>query len=157
MSAGRDWIARLQLEPHPEGGWFRRLYTGPTLHETAHGPRPLATSIWYLLADDQRLGRLHRNRSDILHFLIDGGPVDYVLVEDGALRRLRLSADGERQFTARGGVWKGSQLAPEASHVLIAEVVTPGFDYADHRFAGAEDLAGELQPHAKALAALIRS
>jgi hypothetical protein len=26
MTCAREWIDRLQLGPHPEGGWFREIY-----------------------------------------------------------------------------------------------------------------------------------
>lgn len=151
--SGRDLAAELGLEPHPEGGYFRRIYTSPRPFAAAQGQRALATSIYYLLDRRQPLGRLHRNRSDILHYLLDGGPVEYVLLgEDGALRRERLdSAPGGQRFLAvPGGCWKASQLIGGAAHALVAEVVTPGFDYADHQFAREEDLRGYPQ-HLEAL------
>ncbi|MDT9685914.1 cupin domain-containing protein [Streptomyces sp. TRM76323] len=137
-----DWRRRLGLEAHPEGGFFRRIYTSPHTTRTAGGPRPTATSIHYLLTRDEPRGRLHRNRSDILHFLLDGGPVEYVtLTPDGVLERVTLRA-GDRHFLAvPGRVWKGSRLVGGAAHALVAEVVTPGFDHADHRFAVREDFA----------------
>ncbi|MEV3858960.1 cupin domain-containing protein [Streptomyces sp. NPDC050095] len=134
----RDWQTELDLEPHGEGGWFRRIYTGPQEMTTAHGPRPSATSIYYLLDEKQPCGLLHRNRSDILHFLIDGGPLEYVTVDPaGTLTRTVLGADAERFLLVPGGWWKASRLLGGARRGLVAEVVTPGFDYADHEFATA--------------------
>lgn len=142
-AAGQAWIARLGLEAHPEGGWFRRLYTSPSDMMTPAGNRASATSIHYLLTAEQPRGQLHGNRSDILHFLIDGGPVEYLLAAPGQpLRRVRLSRgiDGEHFLLVPGGCWKASQLVQGATHALVAEVVTPGFDYADHRFATLADV-----------------
>lgn len=133
----QGWIAKLGLEPHPEGGYFKRIYTATINHATAAGERPLATSIYYLLDQAQPRGFLHRNRSDILHFFIDGGPVEYLLLDaDGELRRVRLGngTDDSRFLPVAGGCWKASQLIEGASYALVAEVVTPGFDYADHQF-----------------------
>ncbi|MBL6752602.1 MAG: cupin domain-containing protein [Nevskia sp.] len=152
----QDRAARLGLEPHPEGGYFRRIYTAPRTVGTSGGERPLATSIYYLLDRRQPLGRLHRNRSDILHFLVDGGPLEYLLLDaGGVLRRQRLGpGEGEARFLlVPGGCWKASQLLEPAAHALVAEVVTPGFDYADHEFAREEDLRRE---HPAQLAALAR-
>ena len=151
--SGQDWIAKLGLEPHPEGGYFKRIYTAAGVHATAAGERPLATSIYYLLDQDQPLGRLHRNRSDILHFLLDGGPVEYLLLAaDGELRRVRLgTAADSRYLLVAGGCWKASQLIEGAGHALVAEVVTPGFDYADHQFCGEEQLRREHPQHLDAL------
>lgn len=132
----RDWRQGLGLEPHEEGGHFRLIYSAPQEMETAHGPRPSATSIYYLLDAAQPSGLLHRNRSDILHFLIDGGPLEYVTVDpEGTLARTVLGADAARFLLVPGGWWKASHLIDGAGHGLVAEVVTPGFDYADHEFA----------------------
>ncbi|MDR3417828.1 MAG: cupin domain-containing protein [Nevskia sp.] len=146
----RDWIGELRLEPHPEGGYFRRIYTSARPYAAPQGERALATSIYYLLDCARPRGCLHRNRSDILHFLIDGGPVEYLLLPAGGeLRRQRLdaSAGKERFLAVAGGCWKASQLVDGAGHALIAEVVTPGFDYADHQFATEEDLRREHPQH----------
>ncbi len=151
-----DWVTRLGLEPHPEGGWFRRIYTSPQSMATANGQRPLATSIYYLLTREQPRNRLHANRSDILHFLIDGGPVDYLYVAPGEeLRRQRLAGDGARHLLVPGNHWKTSQLADGATHALIAELVTPGFDFADHRFATRADLLRDCRAYADELAAFV--
>lgn len=140
--SGHELVRRLDLVPHPEGGWFRRIYTSPQTFSTPQGPRAVATSIHYLLTGDQPRGLLHCNRSDILHFLIDGGPVEYLLATPGEdLRRVRLGRDGGEHFLLVPGLcWKASQLLDGASHALVAEVVTPGFDYADHQFATIADI-----------------
>lgn len=156
--AARDWIARLELQPHPEGGWFRRIYTAAEQLPRAQGPRPLATSIYYLLNAQQPHGYLHRNRSDILHFLIDGGPLEYLLLQqDGELQRVRLAGDGERFLLVHGACWKASRLLEGATHGLVAEVVTPGFDYADHQFADAAEIRRRYPQHFDALRAFLRS
>ena len=35
-----DLVNSLCLEPHPEGGWFRRTWTAPAVVETEGGRRP---------------------------------------------------------------------------------------------------------------------
>lgn len=157
-AAGRHWIERLGLAPHPEGGWFRRIHTDARQIETAHGARPVLSSIHYLLTREQPVGRLHCNRSTILHYLQDCGPVEYLLFdEQGALSRTVLGREpGQSLFLCvPGGVWKASRLRDDASHALVSEVVTPGFDYADHRFGGPELLARWPQ-HADVLKPLLR-
>jgi predicted cupin superfamily sugar epimerase len=150
-------IARLQLEAHPEGGWYRRIFTSERNMDAGGTQRPLAKSIYYLLGGHQRHGRLHGNRSDILHFLIDGGPVEYLHVAPGgALQRTRLQADGNRHLLVPGGCWKASQLDNDAAFALVAEVVTPGFDYADHRFATGEDIARDAPDHRAVLEPFLR-
>jgi len=148
--SGTELAANLGLEPHPEGGYFKRIYTSSQTLPTPQGQRPLCTSIYYLLTREQPIGRLHRNCSDILHYFLDGGPLEYLLLgADRTLRRERLDG-GNRFLLVPGGCWKASRLIENTGHALIAEVVTPGFDYADHQFASEADLAG-YQQHLAAL------
>ena len=136
-----ELIARLGLERHPEGGWFKRIHTSEQVVDTASGARARVTSIHYLLTTDEPLGRLHRNRSDILHYLQGGGPVEYLLLDEasGELRSVTLGhAPGQQLFLfVPGGVWKASRLIGAARHALVSEAVVPGFDFADHAFGDA--------------------
>ena len=151
---GQAWIERLQLARHPEGGYFRRIYTHSQAHPQAdvgvgaaeHSPRPQVTSIHYLLTRDEPVGHLHRNRSTILHYLQDGGPVEYILLsEPGTCQRITLGfAPGDALFLAvPGGCWKASVLRGNATHALVSEAVVPGFDPADHEFMSLEQLQRE--------------
>jgi len=155
----RGLIERLRLEPHPEGGWFRRIYTDDTLLATSAGERPRATSIHYLLTRGSPRGYLHRNRSTILHFLQSGGPVKYLLVDRGGnLRPVVLgTADDQALFLeVPGGCWKASMLLAGASHALVSEVVVPGFDFADHEYMSDARLRAEFPQYQQALADLVR-
>jgi predicted cupin superfamily sugar epimerase len=137
----RELVESLGLEAHPEGGYFRRIYTSPQACDTAGGVRETATSIYYLMTAEQPCGRLHRNRSDILHFFLEGDPVEYHTVDpDGRLRVQVLGAGDERHLLVPGGCWKASRVPDGARYALVAEVVTPGFDFADHEFASETDL-----------------
>lgn len=143
-----DWVQRLNLAPHPEGGWFRRIYTATA-----------ASSIHYLLDRASPVGHLHRNGSTILHYLQDGGPVEYSLLNaDGVLRRVVLGqANGEEVFLhVPGGVWKASRLAADASHALVSEVVLPAWQAEDHEFMSREQLLRDFPQHQARLLAFIR-
>jgi predicted cupin superfamily sugar epimerase len=140
-----DVIRALQLEPHVEGGYFRRTYCAERQVDTASQPRALMTSIFYLLTDDAPCGRLHRNRSDILHFWHAGGALRYWLIDpDGALHSVDLGPDlaaGEYlQLLVPGGWWKASELL-RGEFGLLSEAVSPGFDFADMTLANHKQLA----------------
>ena len=69
----QDWIDRLHLQPHPEGGYFRETYRAPLILPRSAlpghgGDRAASTAIYFLLAGDQ-FSAFHRIRSDELwHF-----------------------------------------------------------------------------------------
>jgi len=137
-------ISTLRLEPHLEGGYFRRTYQSSAKEQTAHGRRHRLTSIYYLLTVDAPIGHLHRNRSDILHYFHVGAPLRYTLIHsDGrfeeAIMGLDIASGQTPQLLAPGGCWKASELL-NGEFALISEAVCPGFDYADMELAQADKI-----------------
>ncbi len=66
MEAAQQWIDRLNLQPHPEGGWYRQTYRAPLMltHSAlpGHGgDRAASTAIYFLLEGDQ-FSAFHRLR-----------------------------------------------------------------------------------------------
>ncbi len=129
-------IEQLQLEPHLEGGYFRRTYaSGMTLEAEPGKPRPSLSSIYYLLTDDSPIGYFHCNRSDILHYWHSGSALRYLLISPaGEFTSFVLGPDlqaGEQlQACVPGGYWKATVLE-QGEYGLLSEAVSPGFDYAD--------------------------
>ncbi len=138
-------IRQLALEPHVEGGYFRRSYAAPhsvTLDD--RGERLLMSSIYYLLTEDSPVGHFHCNRSDIIHYWHRGWPLTYYLIDpQGALHTAVLGPDleaGEQlQLMVPGGWWKASRLEC-GDYGLLSEAVSPGFDFTDMSLATAESL-----------------
>lgn len=133
-------ITELGLEPHIEGGYFRRTYQCALT--TSNPEQHLMSSIYYLLTDDRPIGHLHRNRSDIMHYWHCGDPINYWLIDDnGELEQHTLGPDlaaGHRpQLLVRGGLWKATELM-HGEFGLLSEAVCPGFDYHDMTLANPE-------------------
>jgi uncharacterized protein len=135
----------LRLEPHPiEGGWYRRTYTSPVSVALLGGVRPYGTAIYYLL-EAGTFSEMHVLASDeIFHFYL-GDPVEMLqLLPDGGSRVVTLGPDlaaGQHvQLVVPAGVWQGTRLIGEGRVALLGCTVTPGFDFADYRNAGAEEL-----------------
>ena len=151
-----DWIAHLQLTPHPEGGYFRRMYTASlALHPPDRdGPRPLLTAIHYLLPAGQ-YSRLHRLKSDELWFFQLGAPLSvHVLDSRGDYRRLQLggdpAADQQVQGVVHAGCWFGAGVESDdpAAFSLVTCTVAPGFDFADFELADRALLIAQYPRHA---------
>ncbi|GAY09781.1 cupin domain-containing protein [Pseudonocardia sp. N23] len=130
-----DLAARLDLAPHPEGGWYRRTWTAPATIGTPYGPRPTATAILYLLDD---VSAWHRVRSTELWCWHSGAPVGLALGGDGAAPGAPVeSVLGPGTLPQREvppGVWQTARLLG-AEPALITCVVSPGFDFADFSLA----------------------
>lgn len=160
----RDVIARLDLQPHVEGGYFRRTFQADqrAMLQTAGGPRYLMTSIYYLLTEDSPVGQFHFNQSDILHFYHLGDPIEYSMIHaDGSLETLVMGNDilaGQHlQMHVPGGIWKASRLLNgEHGLGLISEAVSPGFDFADMKMGDRRQLIARFPQHRMLIEKLTR-
>ncbi|MGI3784859.1 MAG: cupin domain-containing protein [Janthinobacterium lividum] len=136
----------LDLQPHPEGGWFRRTWTS-TVPVVPPGVasdvvRPTATAIHYLLCAGEE-SRWHRVRSDELWLHQRGAPLELRLggtgEEPGAVVAVVLGTEVEAgqqpQVLVLAGTWQAA--GPAVADVLVSCVVSPGFDFADWTLADA--------------------
>jgi hypothetical protein len=139
----RALISQLQLEPHPEGGCYRRIYQSPVIvaPPDGRGARPTATAIYYLLAAGER-SRWHRVRSDEIWVHVEGGTVRLACLDwpQRALRVRILGEGGEPVQVVPAGTWQAAELTGE-SYALMSCIVSPGFEWSDFEWmaaAGAE-------------------
>lgn len=131
-----DWASSLDLQPHPEGGWYAETYRHAARTATPVGDRSLATAIHFLLLPGES-SAWHRVASDELWFHHRGGALRLWLGGDaerpGEPTELLLGPDveaGERpQLLVPAAHWQAARPVDEA--VLVSCVVVPGFDFAD--------------------------
>lgn len=137
MSA-EEIIARLDLRPHPEGGWYRQSWVGPLREGRASG-----TAILFLLRQDER-SHWHRVDADEIWLFHAGAPLILSLGTDVA-REIRLGPDvlgGEVvQALVPAGHWQAARST--GAWTLVSCTVSPGFDFAGFELAPPEfDLPG---------------
>jgi predicted cupin superfamily sugar epimerase len=126
--------AALGLQPHPEGGSYRETWRAPGTIVTPYGERSPATSILFLLQPGES-SRWHRVRSGELWLWQGGGRL--LLDLGGTADRPALASTvvvgpdpGDLQRLVQPHEWQAAR--PEAEQaVLVACVVSPGFDFAD--------------------------
>ena len=159
MTPAQHWIHTLGLEPHPEGGYYKRIYTNPNTLETTNGPRSLATSIHFLLeANDY--SAWHRIKSDELWYFHDGAPLTIRwILPTGQLISETLSPD-QLMVCVPANTWFCAELADRARapalYSLVSCVVTPGFDFADFEMGDVEDLVTLYPQHRDVICRLCR-
>ncbi|MEO0943691.1 MAG: cupin domain-containing protein [Pseudomonadota bacterium] len=123
---GDDIIRTLQLEPHPEGGWFRQTWVADK------GPRPTGTCIYFLLKDGER-SHWHRVDADEIWLFHAGAPLELrvAATEAGPSETLRLGPDlrsGARpQHIIPAGHWQAA--ATTGDWTLVSCAVSPGFQF----------------------------
>ena len=146
MNTAKDWISKLQLRPHPEGGHYRETYRSANLIQPPgySGPRAFSTSIYFLLQAGE-CSRFHRMMSDEIWHFHDGGPLTiHLLQADGTHQQIRLGRDFDRgevlQAVIPAGIWFGAAADQPDSFTLFGCAVAPGFDFADFEMARRETL-----------------
>jgi predicted cupin superfamily sugar epimerase len=140
-----------QLEPHPEGGFYKRTYTAKTLLDKEslgavfEGNRVISSAIYYLLTEGT-FSAFHRIKSDELWHFYHGVALNiHVLYPNGKyeLRKLGSSiSNGESfQLTIEAGCWFASVPDNPDGFSFVGCTVSPGFDFADFELAKYESLA----------------
>jgi predicted cupin superfamily sugar epimerase len=127
-----ELIARLGLQPHPEGGWYRELWRGPA----GIDGRATATSIHFLLAAGER-SHWHTVDAAEVWLWHAGDPLRLLVApgDHGPVTTLELGPDvasGQRwQHTIAPHEWQAAEpMAGGHGYTLVSCVVAPGFDFA---------------------------
>jgi predicted cupin superfamily sugar epimerase len=161
-----DWIKNLQLEPHPEGGYYRETYRSDvmlareTLPPGFAGPRPVSTAIYFLL-EGENFSAFHRLRSDELWHFYAGSPLRvHVIDPAGVYSALRLGNDPKEgqipQAVVAAGSWFGSHVTGWSSWALMGCTVSPGFDFADFEIGQRAKLIAQFPLHRRIIERLTR-
>ena len=130
----------LDLQPHPEGGWFRQTWASSEAITLADGRvRPAATLIHFLLSAGES-SAWHRVASDELWLAHSGvvalelGGVDTTPVAaEAQLVGTDIAAGQLAQALVPAGVWQ--RTVPGDRDALVSCLVSPGFDFADFALA----------------------
>lgn len=123
--------AQLRLQPHPEGGWYRRTWASGGRVTTPAGERAAATMILFLLPAGEQ-SAWHRVASDEIWLWHGPATLTLELGGDGdrpqAEELVLLDAENP-QALVPGGDWQRTLVSD--GEVLVSCVVSPGFDFAD--------------------------
>lgn len=159
--AADEWIMRLGLQKHPEGGWYRETYRSSAVVPVAGlpagfgGDRAASTAIYYLLARNQS-SRFHRIKSDEVWHLYDGGPLlIHCISPGGEYMSLRLGkGEGQPQQVVPAGTWFAAEPGEGADYALAGCTVAPGFDFADFELGRRSELIRLFPRHHELIARL---
>ena len=124
-SSAHDVIRSLDLQPHPEGGWYRETFRD----DEASDGRSYATAIYYLLSAGEKSAWHRVDATEIWHHYagdelrlsmsINGTEtVDHLL---GPV----LAADQRPQIVVPAQIWQSAETL--GSWTLVGCTVAPGF------------------------------
>ena len=160
------WIEKLELEAHPEGGYFRQTYKADVmvakeaLPAGFAGDRAVSTAIYFLL-ERENFSAFHRLRSDELWHFYAGDPlVVHVIEPEGEYSRILLGRDLDAgqvlQAVVRAGCWFASHVADWKSFAVVGCTVAPGFEFEDFEMGQREDLTATYPQHGGLIERLTR-
>jgi uncharacterized protein len=167
MKDAAYWIARLNLEPHAEGGYYRQTYRSDvSIAQSAlplqfKGARPASTAIYFLL-DGKNFSAFHRLQADeIWHFYAGSALVVHAIVPDGRHSELLLGSDSESgesfQGVVKAGCWLAARVKDPNAFALVGCTMAPGFDFEDFELATRAQLAGLYPAHRALIEELTRA
>ena len=144
----RELIQILQLERHPEGGWYREVFrslrevrapvqgnAAPTGIEGS-ATRSALTTIYFLLIQGEPTAWHSVSSDEVWHFL-EGAPAELLVVGTADSRRHvhrlgALGGDGAAPVAiVPAGHWQMARTL--GAFTLVGCTVGPGFDFADFK------------------------
>ena len=172
-----DYIARLGLLPHPEGGFYRETYraayrvnpqgdaapstpgTLPSIPSSITPPTTSSvTSIHYLLQGDDYSG-FHRIAYPELWYFHDGEPLTVHEIDATGNHRARTLGRGpghHLSFAVEPGTWFAAELPGKTGFALVSCAVAPAFDFAKFEMATRADMIALYPRHEEILRRLCR-
>ena len=121
-------IARLELKPHPEGGYYRETFRDESVDASG---RARSTAIYFLLARGER-SHWHRiDAVEVWHYYA-GAALTLQIADDGGQRRVKLGPDLAAAEVPQAIVPPYAWQAAESSGdwTLVGCTVAPGFEFA---------------------------
>lgn len=139
----QHWIDRLELHPHPEGGFFRETYRHTQVLGEAHHHRNLGTAIYFLIPGKLVTGWHAVASDEMWHYYAGETVVLERISHEGHFYRHLLGIDvetGQRpQVLIPKHEWQRAYTL--GTFALCGCTVQPGFDFRDFELISNEKLA----------------
>ncbi len=128
MNSPEELIKKLNMTPHPEGGYFAESFRDKDNN---------VSLIYYLLKRNQRSHWHRLTKNEILHFYL-GDPMSVYVSEDGNKSASKILGNNiignqKMHLIVKAGSWFSMQSSGNFS--LIGCTVAPGFEYSDFELA----------------------
>jgi predicted cupin superfamily sugar epimerase len=122
-----EMIEALELEPHPEGGYFRETWRDVP----GDGSRGAGTAIYFLLPEGQSSAWHRIDSAEVWHWY-GGAPLEISVSADGKTSSTMilgpdLQRDQRPQRTVDPGVWQSAR--PLGGYSLVGCTVSPAFEF----------------------------
>ncbi|HLU94093.1 MAG TPA: cupin domain-containing protein [Membranihabitans sp.] len=158
---------KLNLVPHPEGGFYRESYRSRDyIHQDSLPPeykdqRHYSTCIYYLLTLGN-FSAFHRIRQDEIWHFYDGTAIQlHTISPEGQYQKHSIGRNiiyGEfPQLIVPGGHWFAAEVTVPNSYALVGCTVSPGFHFDDFELGNRNELIDRFPKHREVIIRLSRS
>ncbi|GAA3598118.1 cupin domain-containing protein [Flavivirga amylovorans] len=166
MSTIQDIVDQLELQPHPEGGYFKEVYRSnglineDNLGEDFSGQRNYATSIYFLLTSES-FSAFHRIKQDEIWHFYKGSPIKlHIISNDGIYSNTIIGNNMEKgqhpQFVVKAKDWFAAEVIDKNAYALVGCTVSPGFDFKDFELPERDTLISKFPEHKNIITAFSR-
>ena len=166
MSITNQLIQKYNLEPHPEGGWYKQTYKSneeipaDALPQRFGASRAFSTAIYFLL-EKGNFSAFHRIKSDECWHFYAGDPLFiYIIEQTGELKIISLGSNYEKgqsfHYVVPANCWFASRPAPGSEYCFVGCTVSPGFEFEDFELADATELSVMYPQHKSIIIELCR-
>ena len=149
------YIETLNLQPHPEGGWYKEVYRSIEKYPYGDGNFPsernYCTAIYFLITTG-KFSAFHRIKSDETWHFYAGDALEVIEIDAGGnLKKTvignNISIGNKLQYTVPAGIWFGSRVSSGGVFSLVGCTVSPGFDFRDFEMAERQKLLQDFPQH----------
>lgn len=139
----QEWIDRLHLEAHPEGGWFSEVYAAPAEYGSSKDGRVMGGTIYFLLGKED-ISHFHVIDCDEIWYFHEGCGVELWLLnpenKTAECRRLGCGKGEEPMVVIPKGAVFGARNSDPSGYTLMSCATMPNFHYEGFRLTGQEEL-----------------
>jgi len=157
MNKIEDIIKKLDLKPHPEGGYFKETYRSlgeinkDSLHIDYNGKRNYSTCIYFLLTSET-FSAFHKIKQDEIWHFYDGSPITlHTISKTGDHLEHTIGRDFNKgeipQLVVPGNHWFAASVINKNDYSLVGCTVSPGFDFSDFELPTSKELIAKFPSH----------
>jgi len=149
LNTAKAWIDKLDMVPHPEGGFYTRPFISKEkfIRHDIPGVSTSERKLWtseYMLFEPKMIMTFHTLRSESVWYFHYGDPIKFYLISpEGDLYIKYLGIDLSSEHSPQIQIPKNYAIAIEAStdkFTLIGTMISPGFDIDDLKVFNRADL-----------------
>ncbi|WP_251943344.1 cupin domain-containing protein [Staphylococcus sp. Marseille-Q5304] len=146
----KQWIHKLQLQPHPEGGYYREVIKAPYDNKIQRSPY---TSIYFLIIQED-ISHFHRIDSDEIWYYHSGDSLTvHMIFEDGQYQQVSIGPNIESgdvlQYVVPKGTIFASSIEGKGEYALVGCMCQPGFEFESFEMISKEWLDANYRQHSK--------